>query len=166
MNDTGKAMLAMLHANPLDSVHRLVFADWCDENGEEWAAKPLREGRVPLQRLDCVAVEVLKSCRFAPATWDKRFARDLPNDAGRGASLTPRQYLWLWILLRKYRRSVTHDAIRAEAEKRNKPYQAIVAADVVNPRDPNPMPKTRTGRAARKAKASRKVKSFEMPLFD
>ena len=161
MNDIAP-WLDALHANPLDTSHRLVMADWCDENGYEWAAGPLRKGRMPLFTLDTQAIVALKNCNYAPATWDKKFASQLEPVEW---SLTPRQYLWLWILLRKYRRSVRDAGIREEAEKRYEAYKSLHEAGMVKPSEPKPA-KTRTGRGNQKAKASREVKSAEMPLFD
>ncbi len=160
-------VLDMLHDNPLDSTNRLVCADWCDENGHEWMAGPLRAGRIPLCHQDLIAIEQLKLCNHLPATWDKRFARNLaPVDN----SLTARQYLFLWINLRKYRRSVSDVLIRKEAEKRHARYMALHEAGMVKPTykpvaENNPT-QEHFRKRRRTLKTNLQVKMAEMPLFD
>lgn len=166
MTNNLSALLAVLHDDPLDQSTRLVFADWCEENGHEWAAKPLREGRIPLFPEDVKAVHSLKNCSYAPASWPKKFAHDLPSEG----SVTPRQYLFLWILLRKYRRSVHDESIRAEAEKRYQRYKALHEAGMVKPEFKPIAENDRTQEHFRKLRHTRKVnksyKELEMPLFD
>lgn len=159
--------LKILHDNPFDKTERLIFADWCDENGHEWAAKPLRENRIPLFMPDCIAIVELKNCAFAPATWDKKFARNLEPV---NMSLTPRQYLWLWILLRKYRRSVRNQTIKEEAERRYKRYVALHETGIVKPTfKSDPLIDARDEyyhKRRHTTKVNKQVKSAEMPLFD
>jgi uncharacterized protein (TIGR02996 family) len=40
--DTGAALLAAIHANPDEDTPRLLYADWCDENGEHDRAELIR----------------------------------------------------------------------------------------------------------------------------
>ncbi len=51
------------------------------------------------------AVEALGRCRFAPATWDKKFAHSLAAKA-EDAVLSVRQREVLWKLVKKYRRQM------------------------------------------------------------
>lgn len=48
----------------------------------------------------------LGNCRFAPATWDKRFAFSVSGKAERGGELTETQREWIYRLLYKYRKQL------------------------------------------------------------
>ena len=112
-------MLAKVHDNPFDETNRLVLADMLDEAGQPERADALRRGRIPLTKVDSVASVCLGNCRFAPATFDKRFARDIASLARQAnPSLTPRQWLFMWLLLHRYRRSVNVERIKVLAEER------------------------------------------------
>ena len=45
-----------LRLNPFDEVERLIFADWCEEQGEPENALELRSGRIPLA---CIEISAL-----------------------------------------------------------------------------------------------------------
>lgn len=113
------AMLAVVHNDPFDETNRLVLADMLDEAGQPEKADALRRGRIPLTEVDSVASVCLGNCRFAPATFDKRFAGDIYSRARKeNPSFTPRQWLWMWLLLHRYRRSVNVERIKALAAER------------------------------------------------
>ena len=113
------AMLAVVHNDPFNETNRLVLADMLDEAGQPERADALRRGRIPLTETDSVASVCLGNCRFAPATFDKRFARDIASLARQAnPSLTPRQWLFMWLLLHRYRRSVNVELIKVLAAER------------------------------------------------
>ena len=113
------AMFAKVHDNPFNETNRLVLADMLDEAGQPEKADALRRGRIPLTEVDSVASVCLGNCRFAPATFDKRFAGDIYSRARKeNPSFTPRQWLWMWLLLHRYRRSVNVERIKALAAER------------------------------------------------
>lgn len=69
------------------------------------AAPPYREAAVckyakPTSE-EILAVAMLKLCRFAPASWDKRFVRDIDSDR-----LTEKQKPQVWRLFVRYRRQI------------------------------------------------------------
>ncbi len=64
---------------------------------EEASDTPLTDERI--------AVEALGRCTFSPGTWDKKFARSLAGTA-EDYTLTPKQRMWLWQLVKKYRRQL------------------------------------------------------------
>lgn len=147
-------LLDELHNNPFSKDVRLVLADILDESGDTERAEILRRGNIPLFAEDQAAAIALGNCNFAPATFDKKFARDIatrakgyvecgtcygradgdvyrgrtngvpcPDCKGTGrsdriADLTPKMWLWLWVILHRYRRSVKDKAIRKLAESR------------------------------------------------
>lgn len=47
MIDMNSPFVKMIRQNPDDEDTRLVFADWCDENGEQETAAQLRAGKTP-----------------------------------------------------------------------------------------------------------------------
>ena len=113
------AMLAKVHDDPFNETNRLVLADMLDEAGQPERAEALRRGRIPLTEVDSVASVCLGNCRFAPATFDKRFAGDIAAAARQeNPSLTPKQWLWMWVLLHRYRRSVHVERIKVLAAER------------------------------------------------
>jgi len=133
-DDNTIAFLQSLHENPFDPVTRMVFADYLEENGDMPRAELLRKGLIPLIEFDLMAVANLAGCRFAPATWDKRFARDLDTRAKQEPpAFTPKQYLWLWVLLRRYRKSVRSTLVRDEAERRYDRYVEMLDLGWVKP---------------------------------
>jgi len=121
------AFFAQLHEDPFDPTTRAVFADYLEERGDTERAEQLRKGLIPLTGFDDMAVECLTSCNFAPATWDKRFASDLGARAlEKPPAFTPKQYLWMWVLLRRYRKSVRVKRVRDEAERRYNRYVELL----------------------------------------
>lgn len=118
-SDLITAAIAHMQDNPFDTERRCVLADMLEENDMIWAAKALRDGLVPLTGFDESAAYQLGHCRFAPATFDKRFASDIFNRAAKKEPcLTPRQWLWMWVLLHRYRKSVLSARVRKMAEAR------------------------------------------------
>lgn len=57
------------------------------------------------------AARTLSSCRFAPATFDRRFARDVAAFPAE-AVLTPKQRACLWRLVHRYRRQLPAGVVR------------------------------------------------------
>lgn len=63
--------------------------------------------RTPLTPEDRNLIGLLAGVRFAPATWDKRFAHNLMDQAkSERAALTDRQREWLRKCVYKYRRQI------------------------------------------------------------
>ena len=125
------AMLAVVHDDPFNETNRLILSDMLDEAGQPERADALRRGRIPLTEVDSVASVCLENCRFAPATWDKRFARDIASAARQEhPSLTPRQWLWMWVLLHRYRRSVNVERIKVLAEERHEKFRPLIDKEV------------------------------------
>ena len=115
------AMLAKVHDDPFNETNRLVLADMLDEAGQPERAEALRRGRIPLTEIDFLASACLGNCRFAPGTFDKRFAGSIVSVVrarDENPSLTPRQWLWMWLLLHRYRRSVNVERIKVLAAER------------------------------------------------
>lgn len=111
--------IARMQDNPFSSECRNILADMIEENDQIWQAKALRAGRIPLTEFDQTAAYQLGGCNFAPATFDKRFARDISGRAAQAEPcLTPRQWLWMWVLLHRYRKSVLHANVKARAKER------------------------------------------------
>ena len=111
------AMLAVVHNDPFDETNRLVLADMLDEAGQPERADALRRWRIPLTEVDSVASVCLGNCRTA--MFDKRFAGDIAASARQEhPSLTPRQWLRMWFLLHRYRRSVNVERIKLLAAER------------------------------------------------
>jgi uncharacterized protein (TIGR02996 family) len=103
-----EAFIERLRENPLDRENRLVFADWLDENAQEGDGlkiDALRNGWIPLWPLDIDAATLLARCHFTPGSWDKKFANGFLSGP-MTISSTVRQFLWLWILTRRYRRQI------------------------------------------------------------
>lgn len=129
-NPNTRVFLEALAENPFDKMNRDVFADHLEECGDVKRAMLLRNGFVVMTPFDLDAAKTLRKCNFAPATADKRFARELGewvlgND-NCPPNLSPRRYLWMWCLLRRYRRSVPTGSIKAEAEKRYEGYLKLL----------------------------------------
>ena len=125
------AMLAVVHDDPFNETNRIVLADMLDEDGQPERAEALRRGRIPLTEVDSVAAMCLGNCRFAPATFDKRFAGDIYSRARQEhPSLTPRQWLWMWVLLHRYRRSVNVERIKVLAEERHEKFRSLIDKEV------------------------------------
>lgn len=111
--------IAQMQDNPFDANRRGILADMIEENDQIWQAAALRAGRIPLTGFDSVAAYQLGNCRFAPATFDKRFARDIASAVAQDQpSLTPRQWLWMWVLLHRYRKSVGNANVKERAKRR------------------------------------------------
>lgn len=126
-DENTSAFFKSLQDNPFDPMTRAVFADYLEERGDTERAEQLRKGLIPLTGFDEIAAACLCSCNFAPATWDKRFARDLGQRAAeKPPAFTPKQYLWLWVLLRRYRKSVRVERVRDEAERRYNHYVELL----------------------------------------
>ncbi len=123
MNDDQSSMLralvAAMRSDPLDEMPRLILADWLGENEMElWAIDSLRMGRIPLTNFDALAIAQLHACTFLPASMPKRFARQLYDMAtAKHASVTPKQYRFLWVLVHSYRRQIVNAAVREEASR-------------------------------------------------
>lgn len=140
------AFIASLQANPFDPMTRAVFADYLEEHGNGESdlerAELLRKGLIPLTGFDYMAARFLAGCNFAPATWDKRFVLGLSERANeRPIALTPKQYLWMWVLLWRYRKSVRVERVRAEAEKRYNAYIELLGLQHLKPADRRRKPK-------------------------
>ena len=111
--------IARMHDDPFNADCRNILADMVEEQGQIWQAKALRGGLIPLTGFDKTAAFQLGNCRFAPATFDKRFASDIHERAGRDEPcLTPRQWLCMWVLLHRYRKSVGNANVKARAAER------------------------------------------------
>lgn len=65
-------------------------------------APPVPLARAPVGSLHRAMLDALASCTFLPASWDKRFVRDLQG----AATLTPRQALNIERLAFRYRRQI------------------------------------------------------------
>ena len=109
-----RSMLQAFDEQPFSKMRRGVLADYLEEYGGELGAEKaaiLRNGDVPMTDFARNAALALGGCSFAPATWDKRFARDIYSRVhaavlgGKVPSLTTKQYLWMVILLWRYRRT-------------------------------------------------------------
>jgi uncharacterized protein (TIGR02996 family) len=126
-------LAAVLHA-PYDKTRLAVFADWLEENGDPHA-EVLRRGRMPVDDADRMAAIVLQACNFAPATFEKRFVRNvcpgLSDDSTQ--ELSPSQRFNLWRLVWRYRKQILahgdmyHGAMAWQIPKANRRYLLRVA---------------------------------------
>jgi uncharacterized protein (TIGR02996 family) len=121
--------IKQIQFDPFDETIKSIFADWLEEREDYVRAALLRangrrkHGMIPLIGVDEHAAGCLGGCRFAPATFDKRFANDIAAKAcEKPPALTPKQYCWMWCLLHRYRRSVRVASIKAEAAQRYDSY--------------------------------------------
>ncbi len=114
------AMMKTVHDDPFCNISRGILADFIEEHRPIGiaAAESLRQGRIPLLSFEIGCAKSLACCNFAPATWDKKFSYSIAERATSKGDLTPKQYLWMWILLRRYRKSVLDPEVRKEAEAR------------------------------------------------
>lgn len=109
--------------NPFDLFPKLVLADFMEENYPERGPQDAaRANRFPMSKKTAQLIVALKECRFAPATWHKRFARDLPTcdqvpTTAIERSLSPKQFCWLVVLLHRYRKSNHYVATEVFAAK-------------------------------------------------
>ena len=117
---TFKALLEAVRDDPFSKTNRLILADFVEEHRPIGMAAvvSLREGRIPLLSFEIQCAKALGCCNFAPATWDKRFAYSIADRATSKYDLSPKQYLWMWVLLRRYRKSVKDDEIKKAAGER------------------------------------------------
>lgn len=126
--------IASMQDNPFDADRRGILADILEENDRIWEAVALRAGRVPLTEFDKIAAVQLGNCRFCPGTFDKRFAQRIFNSADdEQSSLTPRSYLWMWVLLHRYRKSVKNARVKIMAENRYNLYIELLGVKHLKP---------------------------------
>ena len=144
---TARVFMAQIQDNPLDKTTAAVFADWMEENGGDLRrVEQLRKGLIPLTREDEIAVQVLGYCNFAPATFDKKFTSDLcarrekMRKNREPVAVTPKQYIWLWVLLWRYRRSVKPERFIEEAERRYNRYARLLDLPRFKPIKVRPKP--------------------------
>lgn len=118
------SFIKQLQDNPFSKVIRDIFADWLSEHGDMEREAILRAGNIPLTELDESAVRQLMYSRIPRSSFDKRFSRNVASKVDMDLTpwLTPKQYLWLWVMLHRYRRSVKDAGIRGEAERRYDDY--------------------------------------------
>jgi uncharacterized protein (TIGR02996 family) len=103
---TADDFLLALIAAPRDQTRAVIFSDWLEERGEMQQATALRQGRIRVDGATGGAMIALSQCRFAPATFDKRFVRQVCNHHAYllpDASLTLPQWALIWRLAWKYR---------------------------------------------------------------
>ena len=73
--------------------------------------KKAREPKVPTVKVpatdeDRANIAKLVRCTFLPASFDKRFARDLNSQLANGGEITEKQRAYLVKLIHKYRRQI------------------------------------------------------------
>lgn len=82
---------------------------------------PVKQGGVPRREMTAdeqVAVKCLQQVTYTPASWDKRFARDMSSIT----TITEKEAAQVWRLFHRYRRHLLQLAIqRAAPELRRKP---------------------------------------------
>ncbi len=110
--------IVRMHNDPFDKDCRCILADMLEDRGKIWEPAALRAGLVPLTEIDKLAADNLYGCRikYGPS---KHFVSDIYAIAEKDhPSLTPRQWLWMWVLLHRFRRQVKHLGIKAIAAER------------------------------------------------
>ena len=120
-----QALIDMIRENPFDKDTRLVAADWFEEHGNLPFAEALRVGKIPLFALEVEAVAFLSGSNMTPGSWDERFVRDLTS------LVTPRQFIWIWLLVRRYRRQYPSGAVKAYSEANYKRFHELQMQDLV-----------------------------------
>lgn len=129
---TGEVLRAAVIEDPYDQLPKDALSDWMEEQGEDMEmVQAMRQGkdgdpgRVPVNDFDRGAIRELAQCRCrSHGSYDGRFARDifqLVIQLNR-RWLTAKQYMWVWVLLRRYRKQVKSSQHRAEAECRYQKY--------------------------------------------
>lgn len=105
--------------------------------------------------------EALSRCTFLPASWDKRFCRQMGEQAKRrpDLDLTDRQVAWLLRLAHKYRRQLPTRVIEAALDEMERQADRRVSEGKAALPDFTP-----ARRAIRREKVERSA--AEMPLFD
>jgi len=104
---TSTDLYAELRINPADASLRLVLSDMLLEEGftDQAAIAGLRNEKrpkIPLADLDKQAAQLLAGCAFLPASFPKRFARNVADLK----TMTPLQYRLLWHFVYSYRRQI------------------------------------------------------------
>lgn len=80
------------------------------------AAEPA--GTVPLDAVDQAAVRALDSVTYLPASFNKRFARDIQACLAKPEpTLTAKQYRLVWAFCWRYRRQIRDAVVLAVARK-------------------------------------------------
>lgn len=104
--------------NPKDAATLAAFSDWLEEHGRPDPATHLREGRIQPDWPIVQAAISLTCCRFLPASFDKRFVRNVcePLVHAQRTSITVKQWAWLWRLAYKYRRQIRNLEVRRYAD--------------------------------------------------
>lgn len=93
---TFKALLLAVCRDPSDPTAAGAAKDWLEEHDLEG---------IPVDELTRRAIDVLNQCSLPAGTWSKRFIREqqwVIEDAA--ASLSPKQFAWVWWLTWKFRR--------------------------------------------------------------
>lgn len=117
----GEVLWAAVRDNPFDELSKLMLSDWLEEQGDEPRYREdiaeLRAGRIPLTtEQDYDAITALMKATLS--RFDKRFISDAHRLFSRCQGVTPRQFLWLWVLARRYRRQITLPTVLERAEQR------------------------------------------------
>ena len=104
-------LLKAIFADPDDHLSRLALADWLEERERDQESRAWHRGRVLVQERDRLAALALTTCRYAPATADKRFAHIVCEalvapESWRKSDLTVRQWAMLWRNVWRYRRQI------------------------------------------------------------
>lgn len=96
-------------------------------------------------------VTALRACTFLPASWDKRFARDLYDTAtyAPGHELTDRQRAWLLRLVHKYRRQIPARVLKEALDEMERAAERRVAEGKGALPDFTPRERRRVREAAR-----------------
>lgn len=117
-----------------EQAEALVAADWLREHGFTWQMKSVRPpprmtAWRPMTEREVELATALTRCRFAPATFDKRFARTIGEQAQTTARLiSPRQSSTLLKVAIRYRRQLVAMGVRPPFETQSVTLTALEAA--------------------------------------
>ena len=136
-DETRRAFIQAIHADPFCAITRGVYADWLDEHGDDKRALILRAGNMPLTGLDEACAYELAHCRFGNESFDDRFSKAIVEEytSRTPAWLTVKQWLWMWVLTRRYRKTVRNAGVKALAEKRYKHFCEVLDLDWLKPHE-------------------------------
>lgn len=106
-------LLRALFATPDDAATVAGYIDWLVDQDREKDATLLRAGKMPLTGQEILAAAALTACDYAPATFEKRFAREtLTRVAHSERCLSPRGWALMWKMVGRYRRQIISQGYR------------------------------------------------------
>lgn len=117
--EPGEQLASSQKSPPEGQSEVLVAADWLREHGITWKTPvekvpPKMAAWRPMTEREAEIARTLSGCRFTPASFEKRFARDLGAQAQSTERLiSPKQSALLMKLAHRYRRQLAAHGVEA-----------------------------------------------------